>query len=721
MNDHPVQWIAPQPLWGRFAAAGDAPGSASALKADDQYRPSLLRFASDDFMNQLFATLDRDPRQIASYLARPETWRNPMNDGVDLVDYKQVPQPAKALRRLFNAEQPRTAVTAVAKSATDSREAQLGLSTPRAVPLKLYQPIQQRHYLVSAGLVCGIPGFPDRTLASGGRERIGFVVRRLLPSATAANALEECAYIKDTAGPRWQRTGTLSDDVDAQLVDGEELLPLFAVNFADDTGHPRRLLAGTIPTGRREDYFGVRVEAKPQAPSNGATAPINSVAARKEQFKAEVSEPWKNLVRNAVKAEAAAAEGAASSDPPTQAQKDASRKSTNLQMQMQSWLILLDFADYLYVHLPKVWSALLAAPDGSHTLPNSAENALYQWLGGAKMTTALKNALQGWSPSNAVATSLGEALIKVRDKDQNDATRKKLEAATTAYGATSAEASAWPSFHFLLAGLDTSDQASGPYSGLTQPSASSTSTLDGAFDITEDEDAKAVGAAGSTASTMQTESSRLDGLVKMVVAALPASTEQDGKAPPIPFAAKLQRDAISSNITSDPGLFVIRCVYQRCDCGPLYPAKLSRSSQQFQIASFFDPDAPARQIRITLPLDTTPAGLRKFSRNTAFQISDVLCGQVTRAKNMGFGDLVRSVLPWPFHKDLSADVGDLSPCQSGGVNIGMICSLSIPIITICAFILLMMIVLILDIIFRWIPYFIICFPLPKFKAKGATA
>jgi hypothetical protein len=207
----------------------------------------------------------------------------------------------------------------------------------------------------------------------------------------------------------------------------------------------------------------------------------------------------------------------------------------------------------------------------------------------------------------------------------------------------------------------------------------------------------------------------------MVVAALPASTEQDGKAPPIPFAAKLQRDAISSNITSDPGLFVIRCVYQRCDCGPLYPAKLSRSSQQFQIASFFDPDAPARQIRITLPLDTTPAGLRKFSRNTAFQISDVLCGQVTRAKNMGFGDLVRSVLPWPFHKDLSADVGDLSPCQSGGVNIGMICSLSIPIITICAFILLMMIVLILDIIFRWIPYFIICFPLPKFKAKGATA
>ena len=49
----------------------------------------------------------------------------------------------------------------------------------------------------------------------------------------------------------------------------------------------------------------------------------------------------------------------------------------------------------------------------------------------------------------------------------------------------------------------------------------------------------------------------------------------------------------------------------------------------------------------------------------------------------------------------------------------MICSLSIPIITICALILLMIIVSLLDVIFRWLPYFIICFPLPKFKTKPA--
>jgi hypothetical protein len=54
------------------------------------------------------------------------------------------------------------------------------------------------------------------------------------------------------------------------------------------------------------------------------------------------------------------------------------------------------------------------------------------------------------------------------------------------------------------------------------------------------------------------------------------------------------------------------------------------------------------------------------------------------------------------------------------MQLGMICSLSIPIITICALILLMIIVTLLDAIFFWMPYFIICFPLPGFKAKKTT-
>jgi hypothetical protein len=100
-------------------------------------------------------------------------------------------------------------------------------------------------------------------------------------------------------------------------------------------------------------------------------------------------------------------------------------------------------------------------------------------------------------------------------------------------------------------------------------------------------------------------------------------------------------------------------------------------------------------------------------------ISDALCGQIQRMRGITFGDLVLSVLPWPFHKDLSSKVGKMKPCKTGNnVELGMMCTLSIPIITICALILLMVVVLLFDFIFKWIPLFIMCFPLPKFKAKS---
>ena len=148
---------------------------------------------------------------------------------------------------------------------------------------------------------------------------------------------------------------------------------------------------------------------------------------------------------------------------------------------------------------------------------------------------------------------------------------------------------------------------------------------------------------------------------------------------------------------------------------------ISDATQPFKLAGFYDPDAPARPIRIALPIDTSTAGLRKFDKNTAFMVSDMLCGQIDRMKAMSLGDLVRSVLPWPFHKDLS--VPEAGPCTDKKdltLQAGMICSLSIPIITICALILLMIMVSILDYVLRWLPYFFICFPIPGFKSKAKT-
>jgi hypothetical protein len=158
--------------------------------------------------------------------------------------------------------------------------------------------------------------------------------------------------------------------------------------------------------------------------------------------------------------------------------------------------------------------------------------------------------------------------------------------------------------------------------------------------------------------------------------------------------------------------FTVRCVYERPNCAT-QPPVVSEPTSAFQLASFFDPDAPARPIRVEMPADTTPAGLRKFDKNTSFVMSDVLCGQVDALRGLTFGDLVLAVLPFPFHKKLSISSGGLGRCVAGG----KVCSLSIPIITICALVLLMMIVKILDTVFFWMPFFQICLP-TNFKAKG---
>lgn len=138
--------------------------------------------------------------------------------------------------------------------------------------------------------------------------------------------------------------------------------------------------------------------------------------------------------------------------------------------------------------------------------------------------------------------------------------------------------------------------------------------------------------------------------------------------------------------------YVLRCVYERPQC-VRGTALVSPDSEPFQLASFFDADAPSRPIRISLPLDTSIGGLRKFKKNVAFLMSPKLREQMERITT----DTLRE--------------GKLA----GGVpfDLGHICSLSIPIITLCAFILLFVIVIVLNIVFWWLPFFKICFPLKK--------
>jgi hypothetical protein len=176
-----------------------------------------------------------------------------------------------------------------------------------------------------------------------------------------------------------------------------------------------------------------------------------------------------------------------------------------------------------------------------------------------------------------------------------------------------------------------------------------------------------------------------------LVGALPERTAEQRAEPQPPFEAPKLDPRPATR-------YVIRCVYRRPRCGPLRPDLVSDPSRPFAIASFFDLDAPARPLHIAMPIDTTIAGLRKSPKNVHILMSRELRAQMQRV-----GDLKKLVN------------GQLASGDS--FDLGMICSFSIPIITICALILLMVIVAVLNIVFFWLPFFRICFPVPV-KARG---
>lgn len=140
--------------------------------------------------------------------------------------------------------------------------------------------------------------------------------------------------------------------------------------------------------------------------------------------------------------------------------------------------------------------------------------------------------------------------------------------------------------------------------------------------------------------------------------------------------------------------YVVRCVLRPHDCGPARPDLVGAASERFVMASFYDGDAPARPIRISLPVDTTVRGLRRSPRNVAFVLSKGLRNQMARLKSLG-------------------ETLDGKLDGEGALELGEICSLSIPIITLCAFIVLFIFLVVLNIVFWWLPFIKICFPIPR--------
>lgn len=714
VQNHDAKWMAPSPLWRHNLESAGKTGSETISQ------PSILRFASDSFMDEFLALMNYYPHGLKQWVARPETWRQPAPtpDIFKLLDpTTDVSLYAKKIKKL-------TRDRDLSKLKTDqeqSTDATADKAPSEQMDFKLYQPAHLRYYLVAASLVCNRPGLPYRNINQGRQEKVSFVIRRVVPKDGQAAATQqttgaqeewdEYAFIKTASGGVWK---ILSTNHRTELSEGEEQFPMFSLDFDDVTGRKRRLYAGTIPVGNREVYHSA---GETNGQGSDATTPelseikqkATSMDPRKALFLSQVIAPWKALIEQE-KSIKEAWKNADRTGDNVKALNEIKKTiaSSRSQIQTGSWYILLDFAEYLEEFIPDIWTADTIIDKENPT------RFLYDKFQSARIDNLVQTDLIETTAytMDMICLNLFDALVAIKGGQPFDIQKAKkiednLEDVDVIYDQSATQLSQidprWPDFLFPLA-----DPAplpivkAGTYppeleddldSSLTAPlpELEIDDTINQYRDITDElTEALAI----------------LDTLANRVEDALPpASTTQ----PEIPLSnqpANARRD----------DWFVIRCLYERPNCGPLHPPVVSDPSRRFQLAAFFDPDSPARPIRIPMPIDTTPAGLRKFSKNAGFAISNIFCGQIKRMRKITFGDLVLSVLPWPFHKDLP-DPGSTGPCGKDDNTFGMVCSLSIPIVTICAFILLLIIVQLFDYFFRWIPYLFVCLPIPGFKGK----
>lgn len=690
MAKEQVQWAAPAPLWPLAAGANDITLRRNVLR-----KPVILRFAADTFMEDFIKLLETDPARLPELVVTPETWRGPT---VAAEPVKPAPLFARKLSRLGLAAARKNGLAPAISSSQGATSLLAAAPVNEATKkLKLYQPAHQRYYLVASSLVCGRAGLPDRAINSAKQESVTFVLRRMFPPGPLnintplppfnPATWEEYAFVSTPTGSRWKRIPKQTQVNGGVLAQGEDQLPLFSMNFTEDDDRNRRLVAGLIPVGKREAYMGAGFQKQAEDPDPVVT-PQAPPDPRMSLFWSQVTEPWKKLLEQADSGKklnkGSKIPEDPNDDPPPEVSLNADNtaataQGTREEIQTGSWYIVLDFANLLETQTPRVWRHLKGqAPLAGEPAFTAAETELVNAITNVSFNLtplAKTEFVKGTSyQTTQITSSLRDALIAVK----TGAIENNLEAVKTSYNRKAPDA-LWPNFLFPLA----DPLLPGPLPNLP------------INDAPDDSD-------------LELQRKRLDAFADKISAALPAQ-----------FAAEVPTNPLVSQQPMDmrDGWFAIRCVFSRPECGPIDPPLLSEPTTPFQMAGFFDPDAPARPIRIALPLDTSPAGLRKFDKNTAFMISDMLCGQIDRLKGLSLGDLVLSVLPWPLKKDLS--VPDGGPCKSdSGLEIGMVCSLSIPIITICALLLLMIIVSLLNIIFRWLPFFLFCFPLPRLKAKA---
>ncbi|MFY0566332.1 hypothetical protein ACN28E_21185 [Archangium lansingense] len=130
-------------------------------------------------------------------------------------------------------------------------------------------------------------------------------------------------------------------------------------------------------------------------------------------------------------------------------------------------------------------------------------------------------------------------------------------------------------------------------------------------------------------------------------------------------------------------------------CPPLI--RWSEPSQPFKIAAWYE-NGKLPPVQVPLP-DVTRNNVKDFLPNVAFQVPSGIFDLISRNKPKDF-------------LEQKAKEG-----RSGAVD--WICGFNIPIITLCAFIVLSIFLALLNIIFWWLPFIKICIPVPRRRPPPA--
>src|SRR5574341_378789 len=222
MAKEQIQWASPPPLWPLATGVADANVRRTMLR-----QPAILRFATDNFMNDFADVLEQDPARLVEFVAAPgETWRGP---GKSPAPLPSVPLFARSINRLGLIAARRSETSLIPGGKGVSSLIATNNSAPKK-KLKLYQPAHQRFYLVASSLVCERVGLPDHAINVGRQEHATFVVRRMFPAADItksvetfdASTWEEYAFIAAPTGNRWRRIP--KGNKTATLIAGEEQL-----------------------------------------------------------------------------------------------------------------------------------------------------------------------------------------------------------------------------------------------------------------------------------------------------------------------------------------------------------------------------------------------------------------------------------------------------------------------------------------------------------------